>query len=193
MSHLVQQILLITELETGIIDGDSIMEKSVYIGAWDLVVSATGLAREYAIRNEETLIDMNFRDQDVNVFGVMPLLKHALCEVITNAMHFGKGNPVTIQQWYTEEEDMCCITITDSGAGMSEETIDYAFREFEQINREKQEQQGIGLGLPLARLLIQMHDGTLQLRSKEGKGTHVTVGLPCYSSGVPLHPSEPTL
>ncbi|MCI0710315.1 MAG: hybrid sensor histidine kinase/response regulator [Chloroflexi bacterium] len=193
MSHLVQQILLVTEIETGVIDGDSIMEKSAYIGAWDLVVSAIGLAREYAIRNEDVQIDMNFKNQDVNVFGVMPLLKHALSEIITNAMHFSKGNPVTIHQWYAEEEDTCWITVTDTGAGMSEETIDRAFREFEQINREKQEQQGIGLGLPLARMLVQMHEGTLKVKSKEGKGTHVTVGLPCYSSGVPVYPTEPTL
>ena len=193
MSHLVQQILLITEIETGVIDDDRITEKSVYIGGWDLVVAAISLAREYATRNEDVQIDTNFNDQEVNLFGVMPLLKHAVAEIITNAMHFGKGNPVTIQQWYNEEEDMCWISITDSGTGMSEETIEYAFREFEQINREKQEQQGIGLGLPLAKLLIEIHEGTLQLISKEGKGTHVTVGLPCYSSGVPVYPSNATL
>jgi two-component system sensor histidine kinase/response regulator len=193
LSHLVQQIVYITEIETGHIDGDSIIEKSTYVGVWDLALSAIGLASEYATRNEDIEIETNFHDQDISVFGVVPLLKHALAEIIVNAIHFSNGQPVIIQQWYAEQDDTCWITVIDTGKGMSREIIDYAFREFEQINREKQEQQGIGLGLPLARSLISLHDGMLKLQSDVGVGTHVTIALPCYSTGVPIHASEPTL
>lgn len=192
ISHLVQQIVYLTEIETGTIDSETVREKSVYVGLTDLAAAAIELAREYATRHEKTEIHSYFHDQDINVFGVMPLLQHALSEVIVNAVHFSDGKPVTIQQWYGDEDDTCWITITDSGPGMSRELIDYAFREFEQINREKQEQQGIGLGLPLARLLIGMHNGELKLQSDDGAGTQVTIGLPCYSTGVPLVPPEPT-
>lgn len=193
MSHLVQQIVYITEIETGTIDSDSIIEKSVYVSVPSLLESAIDLAREYATRNEDAQITSHFHDEDIKVFGVMPLLTHAISEVIVNAIHFSKDQPIIFQQWYDKDDDTCWISVTDSGEGMSPQIIDYAFREFEQINREQQEQQGIGLGLPLARLIIHMHDGVLKLQSDEGIGTQVTIGLPCYSSGVPVHASEPTL
>ena len=179
ISHLVQQIVYITEIETGTTD-TMLRTKSPNIGIWDLLMSAVALSREYAMRNEAGEIDLKVHDQDVALSGDISMLKHALAEVITNALHFGKGHPVIIQQWYTADENMCWITVTDFGPGMSPKMVEYAFREFEQLNREAHEQQGIGLGLPVARAVIDLHGGTLLLESVEGKGTKVKIRLPCY-------------
>ena len=49
---------------------------------------------------------------------------------------------------------------------------------FEQINRERQEQQGFGMGLTLAHTVIEMHGGKMEIQTVLHKGTRVTIWLP---------------
>jgi signal transduction histidine kinase len=70
------------------------------------------------------------------------------------------------------------VTITDQGIGIPADQIAQAMGDFQQINRENHEQQGLGLGLPLARRIIELHQGTMQLDSVIGKGTQITISLP---------------
>jgi signal transduction histidine kinase len=62
---------------------------------------------------------------------------------------------------------------------MPPEQVEQTLEElFHQIDRETQEQQGLGLGLPLARRVIEIHGGTLELNSVVDQGTQVVVRLP---------------
>ncbi len=70
------------------------------------------------------------------------------------------------------------ITILDEGPGISEADIKRAFKPFEQIDRERNDQQGMGLGLSLARQIIQVHGGKLELKAIVNKGTQVIIELP---------------
>lgn len=56
--------------------------------------------------------------------------------------------------------------------------IETALQDFSQIDRDIHEQQGIGIGLPLANLIIQSHGGRLDIQSEKGKGTRVHIYLP---------------
>jgi signal transduction histidine kinase len=104
-------------------------------------------------------------------------LKHALAELITNAINFSpEGSTVTISQWKTG--DTVWLNITDSGPGMEPEKLERALEHFQQINRDSQEQQGMGLGLGLSHHLINAHGGTLEVKSVAGKGTQISIGLP---------------
>jgi signal transduction histidine kinase len=104
-------------------------------------------------------------------------LKHALAELIANALDFSpEGKEVQVSQWQANSE--VWIMIVDQGAGMSASEVDHAFFDFRQVNRETNEQQGFGLGLPLARRIIEAHEGLLRLKSVVGKGTQVTVSVP---------------
>ena len=81
-----------------------------------------------------------------------------------------------VSQW--EADDAVWITILDQGPGIPPDELAIALKDFNQINREAQEQQGIGLGLPLARQIIETHRGTFEIRSVVGKGTQITISLP---------------
>ena len=73
------------------------------------------------------------------------------------------------------------ISIVDQGKGIPRDQIEKAMQAFQQLDREIQEQQGIGLGLALARQIIQLHGGILELKSVEGEGTQAIVKLPSNS------------
>jgi two-component system, cell cycle sensor histidine kinase PleC len=71
------------------------------------------------------------------------------------------------------------ITIADTGIGIAEADLQRVLRPFEQIESQFQRKhEGTGLGLPLAKVLTELHGGTLHLESVLGEGTCVTVTLP---------------
>lgn len=71
------------------------------------------------------------------------------------------------------KDDSICITFRDTGEGISEENLQ---KVFEPLFTTKTE--GIGLGLPIARDIVERHKGTMRIQSKIGKGTIVTIMLP---------------
>ena len=71
------------------------------------------------------------------------------------------------------------LTVADTGIGIAESDIPKVFKLFEQIDSSQARQhKGTGLGLPLVKGLIELHDGVVTLRSQVGVGTTVIVKLP---------------
>ena len=83
------------------------------------------------------------------------------------------GGRLTVTTAYAAETRTVVVTIEDTGAGMSEETLSRVFDLFFTTKP-----QGTGLGMALARSVIDLHAGTLAITSTPGKGTRVTVRLP---------------
>jgi len=63
---------------------------------------------------------------------------------------------------------------------MTQADVDDALSDFTQIDRETREQQGLGLGLPLAKKIIEIHGGSIEIHSVPNKGTQVQVALPAF-------------
>jgi signal transduction histidine kinase len=68
------------------------------------------------------------------------------------------------------------VRIRDTGIGMSEEVRKHAFDKFYQGERSHSG-QGSGLGLALVQRIVSLSGGTIEIQSKEGKGTEITVSL----------------
>ena len=88
-----------------------------------------------------------------------------------------------------EENAGLCITIADTGIGMSADEIEWALELFRQVDNSFTKRfEGTGLGLPLARQFTKLHGGTLAIESAPGEGTKVFVRLP--AERVVLDPVE---
>jgi signal transduction histidine kinase len=71
------------------------------------------------------------------------------------------------------------IIVTDTGIGMSHDEIAIALEPFEQVeNAITKTYEGTGLGLPLAKRLVELHGGTMVITSTKGAGTSICVQLP---------------
>ena len=82
-----------------------------------------------------------------------------------------------------------CITVADTGIGMSAEEIQCALEPFRQVDNSFTKRfEGTGLGLPLARQFAELHGGSLSIESVPGEGTKVLVRLP--AKRVSLDPLE---
>jgi signal transduction histidine kinase len=100
------------------------------------------------------------------------LLKRALIDIVNNAIEAsGKGQKVLISG--RREGDRVIVKIEDRGKGMDEETLRNALTPF--FTRKS---SGTGLGLPIAKKIMDAHGGLLQVRSRLDEGTTVTITLP---------------
>ncbi len=106
-------------------------------------------------------------------------IKQIITNLLTNAIKFTpEGGSVTLDTRIDEFGRMC-ITIKDTGVGMSVEEIPLALAPFGQIESAlSRKNQGTGLGLPLTKALVELHGGVLDLESQPGSGTTVTAILP---------------
>ena len=77
------------------------------------------------------------------------------------------------------DDDQAVIRITDNGSGIDEEDLPRVFNRFDRVvEAGLRGEAALGLGLPLTRQFIEAHGGTVELQSKKGKGTTVTITVP---------------
>lgn len=102
-----------------------------------------------------------------------------LLNLLTNAIKFTPpGGEVSITA-SLDGGDAYIFTVTDTGIGMDEEDLAKAMSKFGQVDSSlSRKHEGTGLGLPLAKGLVDLHDGTFEIESEKGKGTTVTVRFP---------------
>lgn len=110
------------------------------------------------------------------------LLRIALNNLLTNAIKYNKPNgDVTLNA--DEIDDQLIIKISDTGIGISEQDQEHIFEKFYRSESDKvRKKPGHGLGLALAKEIIELHGGKLLLESTVGEGTTFTVVLKKSSS-----------
>jgi len=106
-------------------------------------------------------------------------LRQICTNLLSNAVKFTKPGG-TIHVEAGEDADGPYIHVADSGVGMSAEDIERAQKPYMRVadNPFVARESGIGLGLPIAKALTELHGGTLAIQSAPGEGTRVTMRLP---------------
>lgn len=105
-------------------------------------------------------------------------LENAISRLVDNGIKFSK--PAGGQVWvtvYATEQRVCCA-VRDNGIGISDLEVDRVFDRFHQINRQRIEQQGAGIGLALVKSITELHSGKVSCTSTEGAGSEFVISLP---------------
>ena len=114
-----------------------------------------------------------------------PHLSEVCFNIISNAIKYtntGGWISCNVVQKSCEKEDWCnmIISITDNGIGMSEEFQKRIFETFErERNTTSSHIEGSGIGMGITKKLVELMDGTIEVKSKQGKGSTFTVTIPC--------------
>lgn len=110
-------------------------------------------------------------------------LRQIFMNIIANALKFTPADGTVDVSTRRTNSGGVIIAIRDSGVGMTEEEIAIAMTPFGQVDGGRSRwREGAGLGLPIAKALVELHGGSLELRSKKGTGTEVVINLPARDS-----------
>ena len=101
-------------------------------------------------------------------------------EVVDNAFKFSEAGTL-VRITSTKSTNRLIISISDEGRGLSQEEIAY-LGAYQQFKRKFYEQQGVGLGLIIAKRLTELYGGTMNILSNGKKGTIVEISLPTKSA-----------
>ena len=129
------------------------------------------LGREIYNRSEEIIVDLEPVEVRVNT----EYLQRIILELVDNALKFSKrGQAVSVTGCVQDDEYL--IEIKDKGRGLEISSLN-DIAPFQQFNRKRFEQQGLGIGLYLVKRLVEFNQGELKIISNEGVGTTVVVHL----------------
>ena len=162
MNTLVQNLLKLARFDAGVI----VLEKSkenVYEMIEDLELYFT-----YRAKSEKKHLQVS-GDEKINLICDRDWLLEAINNIVKNAFDHTKSGDIVKIEW-KQFSSILQIKITDNGLGIHEDDFYHIFKRFYR-SRHLKETQGIGLGLPLAKSIIEAHGGTIEVFSELGYGT----------------------
>ena len=168
---LINEVLDITRIETGDL---SLSPEAVHASA--VIDEVVGLVRPLAEASGLHLVGGS-DSCDAFVRADRQRLKQILLNLLSNAIKYNRpGGTVSLSCELVPEA--LRISVTDTGAGITEQSLPLVFAPFERLGAERTEVEGTGIGLALSRRLAEAMGGTLDLDSTPGVGSTFWVELP---------------
>ncbi len=169
----INDILDLTRIEAG---GMDIHDELVHCA--DLIESSLRFIRDQATRAGLAIAVESAEDLP-RLRGDPRKLRQVLINLLSNAVKFTpRGGRVRIEA-ARDTGGGLLLRVGDTGIGMAADDIEQALTPFKQIdNSLARKYEGAGLGLPLAKDLVELHGGTLEMASELGQGTVVTCRFP---------------
>ena len=147
----------------------------------DIAIDAAGAAQVVARqKNVEITVD---EFEEAPIEGDSSLIRQLVMIVLDNAVKFtDPGGQVHVRVSMTDGAPM--FSVADTGIGIKAEELGRVFQRFFRGETARSRTEGAGLGLSIARWIVQEHDASISLKSEPGQGTTVTVTFPRVASGV---------
>jgi PAS domain S-box-containing protein len=174
-SHLLQVITDI--LDVAKIEANSFRLDETTFDPATVISSVTRLMKP---RADAALVRIEFDNsaRGIRVTADEIALKRVVLNLLSNAVKFsGPGSTVTVRSEVIADGRLR-VSVEDHGIGMAPEEVPLALTPFRQINSGLQRRyEGTGLGLPIAKQLVELHGGELIIESTPGVGTTVSIVL----------------
>ena len=169
-------------LDLSKLDADSLELSDQWVKIGDLIVGCLDTLAplaQIAKLNMSVMLDAGLPQ----LRGDEKRLRQVVTNLVSNAIKFTpEGGEVRVRGGLRDRR--ITIVITDTGIGMAEDEIPRALEPFGQVDgRLARKYEGSGLGLPLARHLVELHGGRLTIESERNEGTEVTLSFPEYRTG----------
>jgi DNA-binding response OmpR family regulator/two-component sensor histidine kinase len=172
LSRLITQLLDLSKLEAG--------KMKLRASLIDMVQFLREVVSSYESLAANKKIEYQFYHEvpELLIYADVEKIEKVLHNLLSNAFKFTQeGGEVMLS--LKKDGKQCCITIADTGVGVPDNQLDKIFDRFHQVDSSQtREHEGSGLGTTLAKELVELHHGRIDVESKEGKGTMFMVWLP---------------
>jgi len=164
-------------LDISRIDSGRISEQFQPVTSAPVILEVMELMKPQADARKVNL-DLRLGEGLPAVNGYREGLKQAVTNLVSNAVNYNReGGTVTVAT--RQQNGDLVVEISDTGIGISPDDLPLIFEEFFRVKaREARHIGGTGLGLPIAKKIIEAHNGRVQASSELGKGTTVSIFLP---------------
>lgn len=164
LSVLVEQLFQYAKLEANLITP----EKEPF----QVAELAADIMMAYQLKADENSIQLHLQATDnlPLVFADISLTERVLQNLLDNAFKFTPaGGTITIL--LSETNTGVEVTVTDTGAGISAEDLTHIFDRYKQLHPRSTESKGMGIGLAIVKKILELHQTSILVTSKPGKGT----------------------
>ncbi len=168
IESLIQNLLKITRLDAGTI----ILEKN-FENVSDMMHD---IEQHFAYRAKQEQKELILSgDDDIMLFCDREWMIEAVSNLVKNAFdHTDAGKHICVE--WKQMSDMLQIVVEDNGCGIHSEDVYHIFKRFYR-SRFSKDTQGIGLGLPLAKTIVELHGGNIKVDSVLGKGSVFIINI----------------
>ena len=170
MSTLASNLLLMARTEEGLLKTDMV---SIEVASF-----VEKIILKFKKQAEAKNIKLSFMSEKINPIKISPnYFERAIQNIIQNAINY-TVNGGSINVIAKQENQHILIRIDDTGVGIKESDLPHVFNRFYKASHSRNDTSSSGLGLPIARQIIEQHGGTITIKSKEGVGTSVFISIP---------------
>ncbi|MCF8321593.1 MAG: response regulator [Flavobacterium sp.] len=170
--NLINQLLDFRKAEFGLLQlsaaqGNMVrFSKEVYLYFHEMAISR-GI--KYKFKHTEDEILFPFDGSKIEI---------VLCNLLSNAIKYcSSGDTITLL--VEKQDEFCVISVKDTGLGMEEDYLDKIFDHFFQIkSAESSNMVGSGIGLTFSKKIVELHHGSIEVKSKKNVGTEFIIKLP---------------
>ena len=175
MSRMVEDLLLISRFDSR---QEWFRFENIDLGI--IVNQCADMLKSYA-HKRKLWLTLEIGD-NILVRGDKDRLKQAVLNVLKNAVDYSPGM-ARIEIRVFESERKAVLKVTDQGIGIGRADLLRIFDRFYRADRSRQRKSaGSGLGLSIVKWIVDKHKGSIDIKSRLGKGTAVTIALPLISS-----------
>ncbi len=182
--RLIEDLQLLSQIQSG--------KMAMELRSTDLADIATVAVAERQPEAQRKHIELALSATDVPPLAVDPArIAQLLGNLLSNAIKFTPdGGKVEVT--LGTDEDRAVLTVADTGVGIPAADQERVFERFFRTEIAKRHAiQGPGLGLTIAKAIVEAHNGTIAVDSEEGRGSTFTVSLPLQPAAALAHDDEP--
>lgn len=171
--RIVNNIIDVTKIETGFLKPNLRTQNIVNI-IEDITLSVVSYS-EY--KNIKVVFDTDY--EELYVTCDENLLERILLNLLSNSVKYGNENGHIEVNVYRKDDDYVSIVVKDDGIGIPYDLQEKVFERFEKVDKSiSRNSEGSGIGLYLVKLLVELQNGTISMKSEINKGTEITLSFP---------------
>lgn len=138
------------------------------------LLRATAQLFEDQVKQRGLRLTLDLPEAPAKIVGDRDRLQQVFVNLVSNAAKFTKAGEIRVR--VRQDGDAYQVEVTDTGPGIAPEDLGRIFDKFERVGDQAEE--GSGLGLPIAKDLVELHHGRLWAESRPGQGSRFIVTLP---------------
>ena len=180
--ELINEVLDLSKVESGRIElaFERVIMSDVIAESLQLIMPlAQKRGIEVEIKHDgEAVLYKDLSEYTTAVQADRTRLKQVFINILSNAIKYNTDDGKIIIKCDHEEPDQICISIVDTGAGLSKDQLEQLFQPFNRLGVEQSEMEGAGIGLVITKNIVELMNGSIGAESKVGVGSTFWFKLP---------------